>query len=190
LETNILIDDLPTDYNGYLINYTFKSGILISECLNDNSFKDEREKVYTALRILFGRGIPPIKTALDGLKWFLSGGMTTKNKDDHKNSKNIFSFVKDRNMIFSAFMMKYNINLNKSNMHFFEFLSLFNDLDKTAFKRVVDLRTMTPKEIKSYSREQRQKIYKLKEEFALEDNNQQQEEKTKFDLLMEKLNDK
>ena len=69
-------------------------------------------------------------------------------------------------------------------MHFFEFLSLFNDLDKTAFKRVVDLRTMTPKEIKSYSREQRQKIYKLKEEFALEDNNQQQEEKTKFDLLI------
>ena len=44
LETNILIDDLPTDYNGYLINYTFKSGILISECLNDNSFKDERKK--------------------------------------------------------------------------------------------------------------------------------------------------
>ena len=78
METNILIDDLPTDYNGYLINYTFKSGILISECLNDNSFKDEREKVYTALRILFGRGIPPIEIALDGLKWFLSGGMAIK----------------------------------------------------------------------------------------------------------------
>ena len=112
METNILIDDLPTDYNGYLINYTFKSGILISECLNDKNFKDEREKVYTALRILFGRGIPPIDTALDGLKWFLSGGMAIKNKDDNKNSKNIFSFSQDRNMIFSAFMMKYNINLN------------------------------------------------------------------------------
>lgn len=190
METNILIDDLPTDYNGYLINYTFKSGILISECLNDNSFKDEREKVYTSLRILFGRGIPPIDTALDGLKWFLSGGMTTKNKDDHKKSKKIFSFAKDKNMIFSAFMMKYNINLNKSNMHFFEFLSLFNDLDKTAFKRIVDLRTMSPAEIKSYSREQRQRIYKLQEEFALEDDDNEQEEKTKFDLLLEKFNAK
>ena len=58
METNILIDDLPTDYNGYLINYTFKSGILISECLNDKNFKDEREKVYTALRILFGPFFP------------------------------------------------------------------------------------------------------------------------------------
>lgn len=190
METNILIDDLPTDYNGYLINYTFKSGILISECLNDKNFKDEREKVYTALRILFGRGIPPIDTALDGLKWFLSGGMAIKNKDDNKNSKNIFSFSQDRNMIFSAFMMKYNINLNKSNMHFFEFLSLFNDLDKTAFKRVVDLRTMSPTEIKSYSREQRQRIYKLQEEFALEDDDNEQEEKTKFDLLLEKFNAK
>ena len=91
-------------------------------------------------------------------------------------------------MIFSAFMMKYNINLNKSNMHFFEFLSLFNDLDKTAFRRIVDLRSMTPREMKNFSKEQKQRILKLKEEFALEDNTTQ--EKTKFDELLEKMNAK
>lgn len=189
MEINVLLDDLPTEFEGYLINYTFRSGILISECLNDSSFKNEREKVYTALRILFGRGIPPMNIALDGLKWFLSGGQTYKNNNQNKNSKNIFSFNQDRNMIFSAFMLKYNINLNKSNMHFFEFLYLFNDLDKTAFRRIVDLRTMTPGEIKSYSREQRQRIYRLQEEFALE-NNDQPQEKTKLDLLLENFNAK
>jgi hypothetical protein len=66
---------------------------------------------------------------------------------------------------------------------------LFNDLDKTAFRRIVDLRTMSPGEIKSYSREQRQRIYRLQEEFALENNNQPQE-KTKFDLLLENFNAK
>lgn len=184
-----MIDDLPTEYEGYLINYTFKAGILISECLNDTNFKNEQEKVYSALRILFGRGIPPINIALNGLNWFLSGGQIKKKDGNKRNGKNVFSFIQDRSMIFSAFMMKYNINLNKSNMHFFEFLSLFNDLDKTAFRRIVDLRTMTPNEIKSYSREQRQRIYRLKEEFALE-NNDQPQEKTKFDLLLENFNAK
>lgn len=183
MDVNILVDDLPTEYNGYLINYTFKSGILISECLNDKELKNDTERLYTSFRILFGRGIPPFQEAFEGLKWFLNGGKVTTNK---KSSKKLFSFIKDREMIFSAFMTKYNINLNKSNMHFFEFLSLFNDLDKTAFRRIVDLRSMTPKDMKNYSREQRLKINQLKEEFALEDDVPQ--EKTKFDELLEKLN--
>lgn len=187
MDVNILIDDLPTEFHGYLINYTFRSGILISECLNDKEIKNDTERIYTSFRILYGRGIPPFDEAFEGLKWFLSGG-AIKN-DNNNNSKSLFSFIKDRNMIFSAFMMKYNINLNKSNMHFFEFLSLFNDLDKTAFRRIVDLRSMSPREIKSYSREQRQKIYKLKEEFALDDDESPQEQ-TKFDKLLEKFNAK
>lgn len=186
MDINILIDDLPTEYNGYLINYTFRSGILISECLNDKSIKNDMEKIYSAFRILFGRGIPPFDEALEGLKWFLSGGKGNNTNDG--GDKQFFSFIKDRNMIFSAFMMKYNINLNKSNMHFFEFLSLFNDLDKTAFRRIVDLRSMTPREMKNFSKEQKQRILKLKEEFALEDNTTQ--EKTKFDELLEKINAK
>ena len=81
MDINILIDDLPTEYNGYLINYTFRSGILISECLNDKSIKNDMEKIYSAFRILFGRGIPPFDEALEGLKWFLSGGKGNNTND-------------------------------------------------------------------------------------------------------------
>ena len=32
---NVLTDGLPTEYEGYLINYQYYNGILISQCLND-----------------------------------------------------------------------------------------------------------------------------------------------------------
>ena len=84
-------------------------------------------------------------------------------------------------------MMKYGINLNKSNMHFFEFLPLFNDLDKTAFRRIVDLRRMTSQEIKKYSKEDQLAIRKMKREFALKNRykNRVQERMTKFDKILQ-----
>ena len=167
---NIIIDDLPYEYEGYLINYNFRTGILISECLIDGEFEDnedgEEERIWTSLRILYGKGVPPTDIALKGLSWFLNCGDVQCNKEQEV-SELLFSFFEDRNRIYSAFMMKYGINLNKSNMHFFEFLPLFNDLDKTAFRRIVDLRRMTSKEIKRYSKEDQEAIRKMKQEFAL-----------------------
>lgn len=167
--SNILIDPLPTQYKGYLINYNFKSGILLSECLSDSSFSNTEEQIYTAFRILYGKGIPEFETAMDGLKWFLHGGIENA-QDDSEDCETLFSFTQDRTMIFSAFMLKYGINLNESNMHFFEFLALFNDLDKTSFRKVIDLRAMKPSDMKNYTKEQRYQIYKLKRKYSLEEN--------------------
>lgn len=164
--SNILIDKLPTQYKGYLINYHFKSGILLSECLSDNSFKSADEQIYTAFRILFGKGIPEFNVAMNGLKWFLHGGDEPLN-DSNDCCETLFSFSQDKTMIFSAFMLKYGINLNESNLHFFEFLALFNDLDKTAFRKIIDLRALKPSDMKSFSKEQKYQIYKLKQKFAL-----------------------
>lgn len=39
---NILLDILPKEYEGYLINYSFRTGILISQALSDiETFKDD-----------------------------------------------------------------------------------------------------------------------------------------------------
>lgn len=164
--SNILIDELPHDYEGYLINYHFKSGILLSECLSDKTFKDPEEQIYTAFRILYGKGFPCFETAMKGIKWFLHGGEDVN--DDPEDCETLFSFTQDRTMIFSAFMLKYGINLNESNMHFFEFLALFNDLDKTSFRKVVDLRAIKPIDMRNYTKEQKFQIYKLKKKYALE----------------------
>lgn len=187
---NIIIDELPIEYEGYLINYSFRTGILISECLIDGDFDEdengEEERLWASLRILYGKGMPPIETALKGMNWFLNCGDVECNKEQ-ETSELLFSFFEDRNRIYSAFMMKYGINLNKSNMHFFEFLPLFNDLDKTAFRRVVDLRQMTHKEIKKYSKDDQVTILKMKKEFALKNKykGKVEERMTKFDKILQ-----
>ena len=109
------------------------------------------EKLYAAFELLYGKGIPPFEVALDGIKWFFACGSEapTGNAPTAANLKELFCFESDKNRLFSAFMVKFGINLNKVNdLHWFEFIAMMNDLDKTAFKEVVDLRRMTPKEIK------------------------------------------
>ena len=61
---NILLDVLPKEYEGYLINYSFRTGILISQALGDTEmFKDDddgrMERLFTAFNLLYGKGLPP-----------------------------------------------------------------------------------------------------------------------------------
>ncbi len=171
-EFNILIDPLPKSYEGYLINWQFWNGILISECLSSGDFSDDEngqvEKIYTTLNLLFGSGIPPFKQAVKGLKWFLNCGKTSLDENSSKNQETYFSFEDDRERLFSAFMVKYGIDLNKSDdLHWFKFIALMNDLNKTAFRNIVDLRMLKPHEMKNYSKEQKQEIMRQKRKFAI-----------------------
>lgn len=174
---NILTDGLPKEYDGYLINYQFFNGILINDCLNDdehlfdNTDSGRLEKIYTAFTILYGNGIPnDIDTAISGLNWFMSCGQD--NEQDKKDSTRYFCFNQDSQYIYSAFRTKYNINLAKdTDLHWFEFIYLFNDLSKTAFREIVNIRMMKPNDMKNYSKEAKLEIQKQKEKFKLKNNN-------------------
>ena len=192
---NILLDILPKEYEGYLINYSFRTGILISQALSDiETFKDDddgrMERLFTGFNLLFGKGLPPFKIALNGLKWFMSCGASENKEINSKNSNEYFSFDADKDRLFSSFMVKYGINLNRDDLHFFEFIALFNDLSKTSFRNVVDLRQMNNKELKKFSKEDRIEILKQKKYFAIKKtlNNKFTEEQTKsidkFDKLV------
>lgn len=170
---NILLDVLPKDYNGYLINYSFRTGILISQALSDTeTFKDDdegrMERLFTSFNLLFGKGVPPFDIAFNGLKWFMScGALNDNNRGSSKESEEYFSFDADKDRLFSAFMVRYRINLNREELHFFEFIALFNDLSKTSFRNVVDLRQMGSKELKKFSKEDRAEIIAQKKQFAI-----------------------
>lgn len=171
---NILLDVLPKEYEGYLINYSFRTGILISQALGDTeTFKDDddgrMERLFTAFNLLYGKGLPPFEIALNGLKWFMRCGATENNRELNPNdNKEYFSFDVDKDRLFSAFMVRFRINLNREELHFFEFIALFNDLSKTSFRNVVDLRQMDSKELKKYSKEDRAEILRQKKYFAIE----------------------
>ena len=172
---NILVDMLPRDYEGYLINYQYFTGILLIECLKDREkiFENNRngnlEKIYTAFNILYGNGIPDLEKALEGLDWFLNCGEPHGSKSA---GKEYFSFEQDSRYIYSAFRVKYNINLaTEKDLHWFEFIYLFNDLSKTAFREIVNIRSMTSKDMKGYSKEMKSRIMEEKRKFALKKDN-------------------
>lgn len=189
---NILTDGLPKDYDGYLINYQYYNGILINDCLTDdeqlfdNTDNGRLEKIYTAFTILYGNGIPnDIETAISGLNWFMSCGQDNDEQDKKDNTK-YFCFNQDSQYIYSAFRTKYNINLAKdTDLHWFEFIYLFNDLSKTAFREIVNIRMMKPNDMKNYSKEAKLEIQKQKEKFKLKNNNIEEyftdEERKKID---------
>ncbi len=197
---NILTDILPKEYEGYLINYQYYNGILITECLSDeeNLFSNDdmgkMEKLYTAFTILYGNGIPDIDTALDGLNWFMSCGNNVQDNDKKEKEEEFFSFSQDSAYIYSAFRVKYNINLAiEKDLHWFEFIYLFNDLSKTAFREIVNIRMMTPKDLKNYSKETRAEILKQKQKFALNKNinkNYSKEELDKINKFYDLINSK
>jgi hypothetical protein len=169
---NILIDNAPKSYKGYLINWKFYHGILIYECMSDkerfsNDENGEIQRLCTVFKLLYGNGVPPFDLALEGLKWFIYCGAENTAKSS-KNEEKIFSFEYDKERIFSAFMVKYGINLNKTeNLHWFEFIALMNDLNKTAFRNITNLRMMKPKDMKGFSKEQKAEIMRQKKIFSI-----------------------
>lgn len=80
---NIMLDGMPTEYEGYLIRTDFRIGMQISEALNDVNLADP-EKLMTAMDLLYGRGIPAdIKVSEAGLHWFMRGG--EEDEDEHSS---------------------------------------------------------------------------------------------------------
>ena len=161
---NILLDALPEDYEGYPINTAFQTGILISMCLSDEELS-EHERILTALTLLYGDNIPPMETALDGLKWFMS----ETNHDNYKGVKSdniiIMDYDVDQYRIYAAFRNQYHIDLNTADMHWFEFKGLLDNIRECSLTDVMQLRqTKIPSHFSAKERrelEAKQKIFRL-----------------------------
>lgn len=187
---NMLTEKLPTKYKGYHINTDFKCGIKISLALDDWQLGDE-ERVLTALSLLYGEGIPDdMNVALDGLRWFLSCGKEAERAsysdiddvDNAKESVNVkgddisFDFEVDASNIYAAFLKNYNIDLTKTDMHWFQFIALFSNLKNTSLNDMMYYRTL---DLSQYKGEQKAEMKALKERYKIHKVTKQQVENLK-----------
>lgn len=184
---NIMLDRLPTEYNGYPINSDFRIGIQMFQALSDNELSD-MEKTYKACELLFDvEGIdqfPDIQTMQDGIQWFLSGWYTDNQVKDSGKEKKDMDYDVDQWRIFSAFLTQFGINLNEVDMHFWVFMGLLSTLEECAFTRIVDIRTkkIDPKMRPS----DKEELRKVKERYAIEQVEEQMtpQEKADYDNFM------
>ena len=91
-----------------------------------------------------------------------------------RNNKKAYDFEVDSDLIFTAFMSQYNINLNRDNLHWWEFMALFNSLnDDNEIVKIMNYRTIDltsiedKKERKMYS--DLQKYYSLEDRISKEE---------------------
>lgn len=166
---NVMLDRLPTEYKGYLINSDFRIGIQMFQALSDAELS-EMEQIYKACELLFYvdgvEQFPDMQTMQEGVQWFLSGWYTDNPVEDKKESRKDMDYDVDQWRIFSAFLTQFGINLNEADMHFWVFMGLLSTLEECAFTRIVDIRTkkIDPK-MKPSDKEE---LRKVKERYALE----------------------
>ncbi len=135
---NVLLDPLPEEWNGYAIDTDFQTGIMISQCLADESLSDT-ERFYAAARLLFLKNCPGNEEIAEAIKWY----MTEYSHDNTKPEKSelvIMDWNIDQWRIYAAFRQQYGIDLNVDRIHWFTFMGLLSNLQECAFTRVMDVR--------------------------------------------------
>lgn len=178
---NLLVDKLPTDYEGLKIDTNFRSFILFELLMQDNELKKE-EKIYLAIKLLYEEEPKDLKKAIEGILWFYKCSEKEKKSKGGENGKKkqIYSYEHDAKYIYSAFLSQYGIDLNEINyLHWFKFKALFEGLKSdNRINEIMSYRAMDLSKIKDKA--ERDKYRKLQREFALPDNRTVEEKEQDF----------
>lgn len=136
---NVMLDRLPEEWNGHKIRTDFRIGIQIIQCLGDMDFTME-ERLDRAFRLLFLELPDSYQDAREGLSWF----MTEFCHDNYSAVKHenvvLMDYDIDQWRIYSAFLLQYHIDLNKTKMHWFVFMGLLNNLEECTYTRIIEIR--------------------------------------------------
>ena len=188
---NLLIDEVPTtviiDDVEFEINSDFRISMMFELLINDPELS-ERERLYQAL-ILYYPIIPSnLEAAVDKIMWFYKCGKEEQEENNNTNKssgkktvKKIYDYEHDSEIIFASFMKSYNINLQRDNLHWWEFKSLFDNIDEDSkLYNIIEIRSVNLNQIKDKDKKNYYK--KMKDLYKLPDNISKSE-KEKLDEL-------
>lgn len=158
----------------YKINTSYKTAIQCNAIAEDDNINDI-ERALAIIYKLFGEealeDVENRETLLEKAKKYLSCGVDNV---ETSNEPRDMDFIEDMPYIKASFMSDYHIDLNKIDMHFWEFYELINGLSNSemgnccVLNRVRNLRNFNLAEIKDSK--EREKIRKAKNSVALKRN--------------------
>lgn len=152
----------------YKINTDFKVALKCQEVANDSTINDI-ERALAIIYLLFGDdGLEDTENydlLIEKAQKYLSCG---EEVDNTKNDKPDMDLLQDYRLIQASFKSDYGIDLEKANIHWWDFYTYLNGLtDKCVLNRIRELRTFDlsqikdPKEKRKYK--EMQERWKLKE---------------------------
>lgn len=184
---NLLLEELPDKIvvGGLIldIDTDFRAGIKFQLLMEDKELS-EISKIKLTCKLFLKEQFKILEEQdyleafIKLLDFYLCDEKVKENKNGEDN-KVIYSFEHDSKYIFSSFMQAYNINLNKDELHWFEFKTLFDNLpENTIFNKVLGYRVM---KIDSSMSKEQQKVYRnLKMQYSLPDMRTEREKETDF----------
>lgn len=191
-QSNILLTPLPTtiEIGGteYEIDSDFRTAIRFALLMQDSAIADN-VKLDIALYMFFGEAdILNVEEAVEQILLFYQCGKTDKKGGSGKApAKRVYDFEYDADLIFSAFLEQYGIDLQKiAYLHWWKFRALFVGLsENTEFMKIVGYRSV---EITGdMSKAQKAHYKKLKALYALPDNRTEEEKERDFACSLARL---
>lgn len=148
LPVSVIVDDVE-----YRIRTDYRNILTLFEAMADGEL-DEREKWMTALGIFYKDTIPgDIDKAIKQMVWFLNGG---KPETEAHHKKPVFDWNQDEQIIFAAVNKVSGQEVRAVEyMHWWTFLSLFQEVGESLFSQVVNIRVKKNRNEKLDKTEQR-----------------------------------
>jgi hypothetical protein len=161
-----IFEKLPLEFKGHKINTSFKTVFNFFAVQQDQDL-NEQEKIVTSI-LLFFKDLQPYEINqeyADFIVWYILGGEDFQKGDEEP----CFDWLQDMNYIYCAFMQVYKIDLTKSNMHWFKFLTLFKGLPNgTKLSDIISIRLAEVPKRDKHNTKQIQSLLKMKQLYGLE----------------------
>lgn len=157
----------------YKINTDYRVALRCFEVIDDNTICDE-ERALAIVYLLFG--CLPEKNIAEFLR--IAGNYLRCGEEEitAETAERDIDFIADEKYIAASFMSDYKINLNSTDMHFWQYIQLIQGFtDKSVMSRVREIRNYDLSELKDPKT--RAKMIKAKEAVALPDKFSREEQK-------------
>lgn len=191
---HFLIDEYPnairlSDDVEYRIVTDFKQILTIIQLIEEEPLFIDAEKTQMIIGSFYLDSIPTnmIKEAQKELLNFFQMYEEKEDTLDESRGVKIFDYQKDSGKVYAAFLQQYGMDLRKTDMHWFEFSNLLNNLNdgKPNLVEVLQIRSMTEQDMKDLSPSTKSHYRKLKRRFSLDKKKEQEVQKASvFDTLV------
>lgn len=167
----------------YKINTSYKTALKCFEIANDSSIHDY-ERALAIIYLLFDvvpENDKDVDKFLEKAKYYLQCG-----KEQNNSKEPDMDFQQDAGYIMSSFMSDYHIDLNATDLHFWQYIDLIEGLtSECVLNRVRDIRNFDVSEEKDAKK--RKEIIETKKRVALKNNNKTKEQKNMANSIFERV---
>ncbi len=191
---NVMLDPLPTQWNGFEINTSFRIGIQTFILEYDKELSDYEKSLHIVDLMFDDRPHPYGEELQECITWFLNGWFHDKSGSS-KDNRRLVDYDIDQWRIYADFRKIYGIDLSLDEMHWWTFNGLLWNMPykQSAFMEVIDIRKkkieakMSAKEKEAIA--EAQKVYGLEQPETV----YTEDEKSKiddYDRMMEEIRKK